>query len=422
MSHQKTCGAGCVSFVFILAVAGANPWAVAADRPIVTLGEVTANDVYVRSGPSLNHYTIAKLGAGTRVKIYGERGGWYEIQPTEGTFSLISGEYVDSPDGKFGVVNGDNVRVRAGSLLNDNKYTVQAMLAKGAEVKVLGRNPDGFLRIAPPKDATLWINRDFVEPVPDSMLRLEQTRESNVDSGTSPPAEGAVVEPEGEETASKPASKQRDTERERLPLVALPRTTEYRKELNVIDAALQQELNKPRAERDYDSLRSRYQGIADQHEDSVSSEYALKRLEQVDHMAELSSAILRLRRLNEKAEGARLGYLQGRANMREPDMDVPAPLDARGVLRASALYSGGTSPLRYRLVDPSADGTRTIAYVEIPSDSGIDVNELMGRFVGVRSLRKRLLEGGVNPIPIYVAGEIVALDRPVDQVHSPGAN
>ena len=88
-------------------------------------GEITANDVYVRSGPSLNHYPVCKLDAGSRVTILGEgEGEWYEIRPPTGTFSLISADYVDTPNDKTGVVNGNNVRVRTGSLLNDNKYTV----------------------------------------------------------------------------------------------------------------------------------------------------------------------------------------------------------------------------------------------------------------------------------------------------------
>ena len=57
----------------------------AQERP----GEVTGNDVYVRSGPSLNHYTVCKLSAGDRLTIVGEQGGWYEILPPTAAFSYI---------------------------------------------------------------------------------------------------------------------------------------------------------------------------------------------------------------------------------------------------------------------------------------------------------------------------------------------
>ena len=126
------------------------------------IGEINANDVYVRSGDSQNHYTVCKLSAGNRVTVVSERGEWLEILPPAGTFSLISGDYVDRVDDHSGVVNGTNVRVRAGSLISDDKYTVQAMLGKGDKVTIVGSNPDGFLRIEPPTGATLWVSRSFV--------------------------------------------------------------------------------------------------------------------------------------------------------------------------------------------------------------------------------------------------------------------
>jgi len=128
-------------------VAGADD---APPRPVIATGEVVGDDVYVRSGPSMNHYTVCKLDAGQRVAILGERGAWYEIIPPEGVSSLISGEYVDSPDGKTGVVNGNNVRVRAGSLLNGSKYTVQTMLSRGADVTIVGKDPRRVLADHPP--------------------------------------------------------------------------------------------------------------------------------------------------------------------------------------------------------------------------------------------------------------------------------
>ena len=117
----------------LLVAAGISTASVSAQsetRPVIAHGEVTAGDVYVRSGPSLNHSTICKLNAGHRIDIVSEELEWYEILPPEGTFSLISGDYVDRGEGQAGVVNGDNVRVRAGSLLHDNKYKVQTMRSK----------------------------------------------------------------------------------------------------------------------------------------------------------------------------------------------------------------------------------------------------------------------------------------------------
>ena len=122
----------CIALAFTASelVGVRSAFAQAHDRPVIAEGEVNNDNVYVRSGDSLNHYTICKLNAGRRVKIVAERGDWYEILPPEDAFSLISGDYVDSADGKHGVVNGNNVRVRTGSSLNDNKYTESADASK----------------------------------------------------------------------------------------------------------------------------------------------------------------------------------------------------------------------------------------------------------------------------------------------------
>ena len=145
-----------------LLLPGSVLWAQQDGSVSTELGVVMADDVYVRSGPSLNHYTICKLGKGARVSVLSEKSGWMEILPPAEAYSLISSDYVDTVDNQSGVVNGNNVRVRAGSLLNKNKYTVQTMVSRGFELQIVGENPDGFFRIKPPAGATLWINKEFV--------------------------------------------------------------------------------------------------------------------------------------------------------------------------------------------------------------------------------------------------------------------
>ena len=57
-----------LSFVVPLSTAVAQ----SAEGQVPRQGEVTGNDVYVRSGPSLNHYPVCKLNAGTRIAVVGE--------------------------------------------------------------------------------------------------------------------------------------------------------------------------------------------------------------------------------------------------------------------------------------------------------------------------------------------------------------
>ena len=62
------------------------------------------------------------------------------------------------------------------------------------------------------------------------------------------------------------------------------------------------------------------------------------------------------------------------------------------------------------MVEASGDRERTIAYVEIPAELAVDLETMIGHFVGVRAASRRWQEGGVDPVPIYVARELVLMD------------
>jgi hypothetical protein len=402
-------------------------------KPVISLGEVTGNDVYVRSGPSANHYPVSKLRAGDRVAVVGETGDWYEIQPPEGVFSFISGEYVDTPDDRSGVVNGDNVRIRAGSSVPDFsklKYVIQTQLSKGAEVAILGRDADGFLRIKPPPGTTVWVNRTYVEFVPPARVAGEtpapvrttgvpgsQPGKDDAPSATpagtadptttTPPSAAAHAESVTDpiagalDTAKRPGA-------DASMLATLP-ATEERSRLEEIDAAARAEIAKPIDHRRFTPLIERYRVIAEQDQDGFAQQYAQARVNQLTYMQTLIETVQKMRRLGSEADSKRREFLEGRAKIREKLPPIPTELDAQGELRVSALYPPGSSPRRYRLVDPTGPMDRTIGYIEIPQDSDIVVDDFIGRYVGVRASAKRLQTGGVNPVPIYVPGELVLL-------------
>jgi uncharacterized protein YgiM (DUF1202 family) len=395
-------------------------------------GEVNGNDVYVRSGPSTNHYPILKLSAGKRVSIVGESGEWYEIVPPEGTFSYISGEYVDTADDKSGVVNGNNVRVRAGSRLPEFsalKYVVQTKLSKGAEVSILGRDADGFLRINPPAGTTTWINRAFVSSptaradgaaapggstvadgkVVESTKPIEKTAAPvPMDSNSNAPSEPQAIadtKPDASDMI-RPLPDQQDS-----VLTTLPPSKE-RDDLIEIDKLSRVELGKPIEQRQLKPLIKRYQVIAEQEEDSLARQYASARVRQLSYMTDLLDSVIKIRSIDGEAQLNRRAFLEGRAKIRETLPPIPQGMDVKGELRISSLYPPGTVPRRYRLVDTTGASERTLGYVEIPSDAGIDATSHVGQYVGVRASAKRLQTGGVNPVPIYIAAEIINLQPP----------
>ena len=388
----------------ITAIISTGALAVDGERQRIGRGEVTANDVYVRYGNSANHYPVCKLKAGQRVDIVGEQGEWYEILPPAGTFSWISAQYVDTVDNANGVINGDNVRVRAGSVLEEwkKRREPQGKLSKGAEVRILEASPDGFLRIVPPAGVTMWISRQYVELVPDALAEAERTPAKTPGTpGAQPAKTGAVVD--GDRNAGKPAVAEPVS-----PLAALP-MSEERQRLEQLDADVRAELAKPVLERDLKPFLEGYRAVAEQMEDDVAQHYAERRIEQVTSMLEMIEAVRNVRKLGEATETARRRALEERASTLEVIPPGPRGVDAQGELRVSALYPPGSHPQRYRLVDTTGEGERTLGYVEIPPGSPLKAEEYVGRYVGVRASATRLQVGGVDPVPIYVAGELVLL-------------
>jgi SH3-like domain-containing protein len=372
------------------------------------VGEVTADNVYVRSGPSLNHYTICKLKAGDKVTVRSEKGEWLEITPPAGTFSLVSGDFIDTSDDRSGVLNAENVRVRAGSLLNDDKYTVQKVLAKGTTVKILGRNADGFVRIEPPEGATLWINRNYVAFGSGGPPHADASADSKR------PADGGAVN-----AAPTPATPASDGAEKLARLDSVTTSTGFPpsaasvaelRRLEEMDDAVRAELKKPASERDLSRFVERYEAIAQQTSDETVHRYVQVRVDQIRHLIGVGDAVRGISHFNAEAEVRRREFLEGRVRIRETLPPIPSALDIQGELRTSALFPPGSTPRRYRLVDPSAPTERTIGYVEIPEGSNIEVGDFLGRYVGVRASAKRLQSGGVDPVPIFVAGELVLLN------------
>jgi uncharacterized protein YgiM (DUF1202 family) len=380
--------------------------------PGLGVGTVTANDVYVRSGDSLNHYTISKLNAGDQVTVVSERGEWYEIVPPEGTFSLVSGDFVDTTDNQAGVINGDNVRVRAGSLLNENKYTVQNLLTKGTPVTILGRNPDGFVRIKPPPGATVWINRSFVT-LSGAAAATAQPADAT-DAAPKATTEGATSVPQAVQ-----ASAAKSAEKLAAPMPAAA-TTPLRRQVEEIDVAARTELAKPIEQRQFEPIAKRYEPIASQSDDTFAQQYAKTRLEQINHLAELTRAVDKMRAVDQEATSKRRDFLAERGLIPEPQPETtPAGIEVRGELRISALYPPGSPTPRYRLLDPNDPNERTIGYIEIPKDATISVEPFLGKFVGVRASAQRIQAGGVDPIPIYIARELMLMETDPRAASSP---
>ena len=132
---------------------------------------VTAEDVYVRSGPGQSYYPTDKLKVGQEVEVYRhDPGGWCAIRPVEGSFTWVSGRYLKPTDGNLAVVTDEGVSARVGSRFSDIREVVQVRLQKGEVVEILNPPPRGtgwgenaWFKIAPPSGEFRWVSNKYLD-------------------------------------------------------------------------------------------------------------------------------------------------------------------------------------------------------------------------------------------------------------------
>jgi hypothetical protein len=157
---------------FVRADPPAAPVSTAAGDFQPYVGEVTGDDVYVRSGPTEGFYATSKLNKGDRVTVVGVRGvdsdNYLKIVPPDGSFCYVAKSYVELVPGSTsaGKVTRSDLIVRAGSTLNNKMNTMLMKLDAGDAVQLLGTQDDGkYFKIAPPPGAYLYVKKSFVSPV-----------------------------------------------------------------------------------------------------------------------------------------------------------------------------------------------------------------------------------------------------------------
>ncbi|MHC4176085.1 MAG: SH3 domain-containing protein, partial [Planctomycetota bacterium] len=133
---------------------------------------ITSDDVYVRSGPGQSYYPTDKLKVGQVVEVYRhDPGGWYAIRPPEGSFSWVSGRFLQPGVDNLAVVGAEGVAARVGSRFSDIRDVIQVPLHKAEVVEVLEKKrsrsgSDGriWYKIAPPSGEFRWVFGRYVDP------------------------------------------------------------------------------------------------------------------------------------------------------------------------------------------------------------------------------------------------------------------
>lgn len=365
------------------------------------VAHVTGTNVRLRSGPDANYYPVGKLDNGAEITVYGQQYGWLSLAPPKGCYSLIDREYVDkTADGK-GVVNGQDVWVRAGSDSDSHRYAKQVKLRKGTELELLGETSDGaFYKIAPPEGARLWISAQFVSKGAGSAAAKAVVIDDGAKTpkSTSPAPASARKESSPRTAANRVASTQ--------PAAGAP-FGKYGAEITAIDASIKLESQKPLTEQNYKPLIDQLRPIAQQDEESIAKLYAQRRMEQLEAKGELMDVIQDVAKLQKSSGEEHQRGLMARQSIKPPPESViDGRVKAVGEFRPSAIFDSRSQayPKRYRVVDPAND--KTVAYVELPASAQNDVDQYFGKYVTVYAKERKLTSGTIQPLSVLLADEI----------------
>lgn len=156
-----------------LALAGIAPTATAQQGSFPYDAKVVATETWVRAGAGARFYATQRLTAGTIVRVLRhDPGGWYMIEPPEGSFSWIPERFVNRLTETEGEVREDHVIASVGSELADESSVFQRRMKSGEKVTILGSRtldtssgPQAMLKIMPPARERRWIPGAAVTPV-----------------------------------------------------------------------------------------------------------------------------------------------------------------------------------------------------------------------------------------------------------------
>jgi uncharacterized protein YgiM (DUF1202 family) len=327
-------------------------------------GQITGNDVVVRSGPGMNFYQCSKLYQGKVVEVLGEQAGWSRISPPEDASCWVAMQYVavNIVDSHSGIVTGDGVGAYAASDAVAPLHSTEklALLRRGDKVSLLGQEKEGYLKIMPPRGSSLWVSSKYVQ---------QTTRPAGATGsrpGQAQPALTASSGPVAEPTA----------EAQRL------------KDFAGLQDKFNAERAKPLAEQDYTAIKKSLTDLANDTNAGKAAQYARRLLEQVANCELAKQAAGELEQQDKLLKTAqdRIAKAHEKLVSENPDMGRFCVI---GKLETSTIFSGGTQAKRFRVTD---DAGKTVCYAEaVGAAAGTDMTGFVGQKVG--------LVGTIKPYP-----------------------
>jgi uncharacterized protein YgiM (DUF1202 family) len=341
-------------------------------------GVINSPAVNVRSGPGDNYYPTSKIEKGQTVTVVGIRFDWLKIKPPADSYSYVAKAYITrSGDGTTGTVDKPDLRVRAGSTLNEMKTTVQTTLQQGDKVTILGEK-DEYYKVAPPANVYLYVNKSYVDPVktvepaPEQIVKLgpaTKPADNNVSQtpdhlakATTKPADIIDRQPEvvvAEVPTTKPAIDASQVAFEKLE-------TDF---IEMSKLPIDQQAMEPMI-KGYEALTT--SDLPESLKRTVDIRLATMKLR-----SQSKDEFLALKKSQEDAAQRQVALRAEQQELEERIKTNQVKMyTAIGTLRTSSLQQGGST--LYRLTDPSTG--RTTVYIR-SADPKFGAH--LGKFIGV---------------------------------------
>lgn len=318
--------------------------------------------VKVRSGPGTYYYEVGKLADATVVNVLATEGGWSAIAPTSGMKAIVRREAVLAGENNEGEISAvGKTRVYALGQGTD-KWAVIEQLKTGDKVKIISTEGE-YYQIEMPAAARAWIRSD--------LLRADR---SLADSGANDNAEQLAGLPEIK------------------PMPVDPQLKVYKKTA----AALNEEMQKPLEERNFEQLEATLNDIAEKAESSYVKAAARDSLASIEHQRSLLEGRREVARQQAEME-RKLAEIQRNAEQQQNEairQAATAPIvapDFSGILRKNLAESA----YPYRLED--AEG-RFVAMVR--SDS-LDLAEHNGHVVQLWGDKRYLPQWKLHGLDVH---------------------
>lgn len=342
--------------------------------------QITAGDVYIRSGPGTQHYFTGKLNKGDTVKVLGQKFTWSLILPPKGSFSWISKQYVaiDSSNPDIGIVTGDEVRVYAGSefVAPIHSDRVQVKMNKGNKVHLLGEEIGDYYKITPPDGAYLWVSTEYTSPL------AEPVRVQPAPAQTKP-AETPVSEPQPRVVKPPAAAPESVVVRN----IEGPES-EQLKLFYALQDVVEAERKKPLNEQDYSRVKKNLEQIAGNSKSPKASRYAKFLIEQIK-CYELAAAVEKADSRQNDQLNSLYQKIEDAHETKMTQMQDLGRFSVVGTLKKSSVYGPQPDMLRYIITNPAG---KIICYaVPVGSAASIDLSQMFGKDVG--------LVGKIEPHP-----------------------